>query len=140
MPHQRLDNLRTRRELAGVSVADLARRANISDWEVQQLETRGTCDPQVVQRLLDALAPPVALTSNSQASPSVVTTTTTHSYQTADTVVIAGVVGSNADINGTRVVTRINGTSFSVPVNATVAGGTGGTATATTATLGHVAM
>ncbi len=140
MPHQRLDSLKTRREAGGISVAELARRANVTDRLVQALESGGTCDPPVVQRLLNALAPPATLTSNSQANPTVVTTSATNSYQTLDTVTIAGVSGSNADVNGTRVVTRISGTTFSVPVNCTVAGGTGGTATATTATLGLVSL
>lgn len=140
MPHQRLDNLRTRRELGGVSVAELAKRANLTDEEVQRLESRGTCDPPLVTRILNALAPPVSITSNSQANPSVVTTSAAHTYQTGDTVVIAGVAGSNADVNGTRVVTRLSSTTFSVPVDATIAGGTGGTATATTATLGLVSL
>jgi hypothetical protein len=66
------------------------------------------------------------LTSNSVANPTVVTSATAHNFQTGDVVTIAGVSGSSPTINGVRTVTRIDATSFSVPVNVTV-GGTGGT-------------
>jgi hypothetical protein len=140
----RLDSLKARRILGGLTVTELARRSNTSDFIVTQLEAigssgraeGGTCNEDVAQRLLDALAPPVVITSNSQANPSVITTAAAHSYQTGDTVTIAGVAGSNADINGSRIVTRINATSFSVPVNASTSGGTGGTVTASLVSLG----
>jgi len=139
----RLDTLRARRLLAGYSITELARRATCSDKTITTLENigvvggvGGSCDVVAAQRLLDALAPPCAIASNSQANPTVCTVTAGHSFQTGDTIVIAGVVGSNADVNGTRVVTRINGTTFSVPVNCLTAGGTGGTATATLASVG----
>ena len=122
----RLDTLKTRRDAGGLSIGELARQATVSDETIIALENGGVCDPDVTQRLLDALAPNVGITSNSQANPSVVTTATAHRYQTGDTVTISGVVGSNADINGSRVATRISATTFSVPVNASVAGGTGG--------------
>lgn len=124
----RMDTLKTRRVLGGFSVASLAKAANVSDLTITILENGGTVTPEAEKRILDALASAVAITSNSQANPSVVTCAT-HRFQTNDTVTIAGVVGSNADINGTRVVTRVDATSFSVPVNASTAGGTGGTAT-----------
>ena len=129
MAGHRLDSLRTRRLLGGHSISGLARLSNTSDVTIKVLEDGGTADPDVIQRVLDALASPRTITSNSQASPSVVTTSTAHTFQTGDTVTIAGVAGSNADINGSRVVTRINDTTFSVPVNASTAGGTGGTVT-----------
>lgn len=124
----RLDTLQSRRIAGGLSIQDLAQRAISTDERIQRIERGDSARPEEIARILSALAPPVAITSNSQASPSVITCAN-HQFQTGDTVVIAGVTGSNADINGTRVVTRINGTSFSVPVNASVAGGTGGTAT-----------
>lgn len=130
----RMDTLQTRRILGGLSVGDLARLANISDWAVLQLESGGTCDSVVSQRILDALAPPVAITSNTQASPTVLTTAT-HLFQTNDSVTLAGITGANADPNGTRTVTRISATTFSVPVNCGVAGGTLGTATLRSATV-----
>jgi hypothetical protein len=131
----RLDGLRARRILGGLSVYALAKQANLSDRLIEQLENGNPCRPEVTARIMAVLAPPVALTSNSQVNPTVFTVAA-HSFQTGDTVIIAGVVGANADPNGTRVVTRINGTTFSVPVDCSVAGGTGGTATATTASIG----
>lgn len=135
MGAHRLDGLRVRRSLGGISVAELAKRANVSDREIDRLESGGSCQPEVTQRILDALMAPVALTSNTQANPTVFTSAT-HVFQTGDTVSIAGVATANADPNGTRVVTRISGTTFSVPIDCSVAGGTGGTATPTVASLG----
>ncbi len=136
----RLDTLQTRRVAGGISVGELARRANISDLLIVRLESGGTCDPEESQRILDALAPPVALASNTQANPTVFTVTAGHTLQTGDTVVIAGNATSNADPNGTRIATRINGTTFSVPIDCSVAGGTGGTATPSLASLGIVRL
>lgn len=128
MGAHRLDGLRVRRGAGGLSVDELAKRATVPAHLVDALESGGSCTPEVTQRVLDALGGTVTLTSNSQASPTVFTVAA-HTYQTGDTVVIAGVTGANADPNGSRVVTRINATTFSVPVNCAVAGGTGGTAT-----------
>jgi hypothetical protein len=69
----------------------------------------------------------VAVTSSSVASPSVITTAT-HGLVSGQSVTIAGHTGSTPDINGTHIVTVINATTFSIPVNVTV-GGTGGTVT-----------
>lgn len=135
----RLDTLQARRVLAGISVGELARRANVSDQTVIQLENGGNCPVEVSQRLMDAIALPVAITSNTQANPTVLTTAA-NLFKTGDTVVIAGVVGSNADVNGTRVATVVSGTTFSVPVDDSVAGGTGGTATPSLASLGLARM
>lgn len=135
----RLDSLAARRLLGGFSVGSLAKAANVSDETVIQLENGGNCDPDVTQRLIDALGPPVALTSNTQANPTVFTSAT-HTFQTGDTVTIAGVVGSNANANGSRVVTRLSGTTFSVPVDCSVAGGTNGTATIDPASVGIVRL
>jgi hypothetical protein len=68
-----------------------------------------------------------AITSNSQANPTVVTCASPHKRTTGDIVLIAGVAGSNADVNGSRAVTVVSDTTFTVPINCTVAGGTGGT-------------
>lgn len=135
MGAHRLDGLRVRRQLGGISVAELAKRATVSDREIDRLESGGSCQPEVTQRILDALMAPVALTSNTQANPTVFTSAA-HAFQTGDTVSIAGVATANADPNGTRVVTRISGTTFSVPIDCSVAGGTGGVATPTVASLG----
>lgn len=131
----RLDSLQARRVLGGFSIGDLAKKASVSDESIIALEAGGTCDPEVTQRLIDALGPPVSLTSNTQANPTVFTSAT-HLFQTGDTVVIAGNITSNADPNGTRVVTRISATTFSVPIDCSVAGGTAGTATIQPASVG----
>jgi hypothetical protein len=129
MPGHRMDTLQTRRIAGGLSVGELARRANVSDFLINRLESGGSCSPVESQRILDALAPPAAITSNSQANPTSVLTAAVHQFQSGDTVVLAGIVGANADPNGTRVATRVDTTHFTVPVNCATAGGTGGTAT-----------
>lgn len=126
----RLDTLQARRILGGLSVGEVARRANVSDQTVLILENGGNCQPEVSQRILDALAGvPAALATNTQANPTVFTVTAGHNFQTGDTVLIANNTVSNADPNGTRIATRVNATTFSVPIDCSVAGGTGGTGT-----------
>lgn len=65
------------------------------------------------------------ITSNSIANPSVVTCPVPHGLVTGQVVLISGVATSSPTINGQRTVTVISPTTFSVPVNVTVAG-TGG--------------
>jgi hypothetical protein len=125
----RHDTLATRRVLGGLSVGELARRANVTDVLINRLEAGGSCSPVESQRILDALASPATITSNSQANPTSVLTAAVHAFQTGDTVVLAGITGANADPTGTRIATRVDTTHFTVPINCTVAGGTGGTAT-----------
>ncbi len=67
------------------------------------------------------------ISTSSVADPSVITTSGAHGLASGMTVVIAGHAGSTPDINSTHVVTVLNATTFSIPVNVTV-GGTGGTA------------
>ena len=74
-------------------------------------------------------APSVTISSNSLANPTVVTTPAPHFLTSGQTVTIAGVLTSSPTINGTRVVTVLTPTTFTVPVNVTT-GGTGGTLTA----------
>lgn len=139
MPGYRMDGLQARRILGGLTVTALARLANVSDQTITMLENGGNVVEPEASRILTALGPPVAVTSNTQASPTVLTTAT-HTFQTGDTAVLAGIAGANADPNGSRVVTRIGATSFSVPVNCGVAGGTGGTATIDPASVTRVAL
>jgi hypothetical protein len=72
----------------------------------------------------------IAITSNSAANPTVVTCAANHGYQTGETVTIAGQSGT-VSINGARVVTVTGATTFTVPVDCTAGGGTGGTAALT---------
>jgi len=81
----------------------------------------------------------IPITSNSAASPSVVTTTVPHGYTSGDVVLIAGVADSDATINGQRIATVISTTTFSVPVNATTSAGTGGTVVRADSASGGVA-
>jgi len=69
----------------------------------------------------------IPITSNTQASPTVITTPVPHGLTSADIILITGNASSNAAINGERVATVISTTTFSIPVNCGVAGGTGGT-------------
>lgn len=62
--------------------------------------------------------------SNTLANPTVVTTTVPHGLTTGGSVVITG-SNSTPTIDGTRVVTVLSPTTFSVAVNVTVAGTTG---------------
>lgn len=60
----------------------------------------------------------------SVAAAAVVTTSAAHGFRTGDTVIIAG-ADSTPVIDGTRVVTVLSTTTFSVPVTTTVSGSTG---------------
>ncbi len=72
-------------------------------------------------------APPVAITSNTLANPTVITCAAPHFLVSGQTVTIAGNVGSVPTINNAgQTVTVISPTTFSIPVHTTT-GGTGGT-------------
>lgn len=88
-----------------------------ADWDTESAPVDYAADTQ--QRV-------IPITSNSQQNPTVVTTPVPHGLTSGDKIVIAGNTGSNAAINGEQTVTVISSTTFSVPVNATTAGGTGG--------------
>jgi hypothetical protein len=66
----------------------------------------------------------VAITGISAASPTVVTTAAAHGFTSGQTVTIAG-SNSTPSIDGSRVVTVIDSTHFSVAVNVTTAGNAG---------------
>lgn len=51
----RTDNLRALRLAAGLSLTELAQRANVSDRTILVLEDGGSASYDVVQRLADAL-------------------------------------------------------------------------------------
>lgn len=134
----RLLSLKTRRIAGGFTIESLARRAAVSDLTIVELENGGNCDPDITERLLDALGPSVTITSSSVASPSVITTAA-NTFVSGDTVTIAGHTGSTPAIDGDRVATVVNGTSFTIPINVTV-GGTGGTARLSATSLGIVRL
>jgi len=71
---------------------------------------------------------PITITGNTAANPTVVTTATPHGLQTGQTITISG-SNSTPSINGAQVVTVISATTFSVPVNVSVAGTAGSFAT-----------
>jgi hypothetical protein len=102
----------------GQIVQPLAVKA--ADWNTKTLGT-------VVDYTLDPAQRVIPITSNTIANPSVVTTPVPHGYATGDIVLIAGVATSSPTINGQRTVTVVSPTTYSVPVNVTVAG-TGGSA------------
>lgn len=132
----KLTSLKTRRTAAGLTIGELARRANVSDLTIVILENGGNCDPQVTERLQDALGGgTVAITTSSVANPSVITAAA-NSFRSTDTVTIAGHSGSTPSINGDRVATVSDTTHFTIPVNVT-GGGTGGTARLADTTLGR---
>jgi hypothetical protein len=69
-----------------------------------------------------------SIVSSSVADPTVITTASAHGLNTGASVTITGHAGSTPAIDGAHVVTVIDDTTFSIPVEVTV-GGTGGTVT-----------
>jgi len=74
----------------------------------------------------------VTILTSTVANPTVITTDVAHGLGTGDTTTILGHVGSTPAVDGSRVVTVLTPTTFTVPVNVSIAG-TGGTVTRTTA-------
>lgn len=73
---------------------------------------------------LGIMGPSLTITGNTLANPTVVTTSTAHGMVTGDSVNITG-SNSTPVINGDYTITMISPTTFSVPVNVTIAGTTG---------------
>lgn len=88
----------------------------------------GTVVAGAVYRLLFPGATPVTITSSSIANPTNILCAAAHGLATGDTVLIEGHSGSVPNINGEHVVTVVNDTNYTIPVNVTT-GGTGGTST-----------
>jgi len=78
------------------------------------------------------VTPVVTIVSSSVANPSVLTTLVPHGLASGDTTTIAGHTGSTPAVDGSRVVTVLTPTTFSIPVSVSV-GGAGGTVTRTAA-------
>lgn len=88
--------------------------------------TGGAVAPDTpVDYTLDPSNRAIPIVSNTIANPTVVTTTVAHGLTTGQVILISGVSGGTPTINGSRVVTVISPTTFSIPVNAS-GGGTGG--------------
>jgi hypothetical protein len=82
---------------------------------------------------------PVAIATSSEASPTVITTTAPHLQGSSGTklVTIAGHVGSTPAINGSHTATMTGPSTFTLPVEVTVAG-TGGTVTFPATSYSHI--
>jgi hypothetical protein len=93
--------------------------AKTADWNTKT-------DGDEVDYADDTTQRVIPITSNSAASPSVVTTPVPHGLATGDKILISGVEDSDADINGEQTVTVISDLTFSVAVDASTHAGTGG--------------
>lgn len=51
----KLDNMKAQRDVGGLTVTGLAKKANVSDWTIRTLENGGTVDGLASQRIADAL-------------------------------------------------------------------------------------
>ena len=100
-----------------------------ADWNTKTLGT-------TVDYRLDSSQKVTPITANSLANPTVVTTAVAHGLTTGDLVFFSG-SNSTPVIDGSRAVTVISTTTFSVPVNVTVAG-TAGTYVRDDSTAGGV--
>jgi len=75
---------------------------------------------------LEVRTKPQLITSNSAANPTVVATLVPHALENNERILISGVSGTNAEINGEHPVTCLGPTTFSVPVDASDGAGQGG--------------
>jgi hypothetical protein len=92
---------------------------------VAELASRaGSDDTESTYQDLGAPSASRTITANTAASPSVVTTSVAHGFESGQPVVITG-SNSTPSLNGTHTVTVIDATHFSVPVACTVAGSAG---------------
>jgi transcriptional regulator with XRE-family HTH domain len=136
----RLDSLRARREAAGLTVGDLARMASVSDLKIVKAENGDPVTPDITDRLLDALGPAVVLVSSTAANPTRFTTAA-HRFIRGDIITIAGHVGSAAPVNGDQSITATSDPNhFTIALDATLGGGTGGTARLSATSLGLVRL
>ncbi len=81
--------------------------------------------------LIPTIVTPATVTSSSTASPTEILTAAPHGFADGSTVVIAGHSGSSNDgaVNASHTITLVDSTRFTIPVDLTGGGGTGGTAT-----------
>lgn len=52
----KLDNMKAQRDIAGLTITGLAKKANVSDQTVKVLENGGVVDVYASKRIADALA------------------------------------------------------------------------------------
>jgi|KBSSwiStaDraftv2_1062776.scaffolds.fasta_scaffold53339_5 hypothetical protein len=91
--------------------------AKTIDWNTKT-------DGVSVDYALDATQRVIPITSNTLANPTVVTTPVPHGLASTDVIVVSG-SNSTPSINGSQVVTVTGATTFTVPVNVSVAGTAG---------------
>lgn len=103
---------------AGTVASDLVYQAETSDLDGFWYDYDGNAN---------CVGTSTVITSSSVANPSIITCAAPHGLPAGTSlVVIGGHVGSTPSINGAQTATKIDTTSFSIPVNVTT-GGTGGT-------------
>ena len=114
------------------ATATYATTGQIDEGQIIQSHTTKTgdwntkTDGDSVDYALDPSQTVIPITSNSAASPTVVTTPVPHGLATGQIILISGVADSDADINGEQEVTVTGTYTFTVPVDATTNAGTGG--------------
>lgn len=108
---------------------DLSGGGGTGGTVIQYNETDWDTEDEGVDYTEDVEQTTIPVTSSSQANPSIITTSQPHGFTSTQTVLIAGHTGSTPAIDGEHVATVITTTTFSIPVNVTVAG-TGGTVVA----------
>jgi hypothetical protein len=98
----------------------------VQTWTQKTITWNTKTDGNSIDFTLDRSQRVIPITSNTQANPTVITTPVPHGLTSADIILISGNSGSNVAINGQQTVTVLTPTTFSIPVNDTTAGGTGG--------------
>jgi hypothetical protein len=121
-----------------VVAGQIDRGTIIQDWVAKAANWNTKTDGFPVDHALNPNQTPIPITSNTIANPTVVTTPVPHKLTTGDVVLISGVITSTPTINGERTVTVISPTTFSIPVNVSVAG-TGGSFVRSSSNNGGVA-
>ncbi len=99
----------------------------LQHWTPKTVNWNTFTDGFPVDYTLDPDNLPIPITANTLANPTVVTTPVPHKLTTGDIILVSGVITSTPTINGptTYAATVLTPTTFSLPVNVTVAG-TGG--------------
>lgn len=88
----------------------------------------GTVLAGAVFKLIYAGSTPVTISTSSIANPTNILCAAAHGLVSGDIVLIEGHSGAIPDINGHHVITLVDSTNYTIPINVTT-GGTGGTST-----------